>query len=133
MFEQARQWLSASGDHVFPFVVDELHTYRRTPGTEVAYLIRVLLDRIGLSPDSAQLRIIASSASLANDVSGLGYLEAFFGRDRNRFRVVGGASQPLSADAFRLVRSVAPALKKLRDDLSASTTVSLSTAADFHR
>jgi ATP-dependent helicase YprA (DUF1998 family) len=43
--------------------VDELHTYRGTPGTEVAYLIRVLLDRLGLSPESPQLRIIASSAS----------------------------------------------------------------------
>jgi len=65
IFDQTRQWLANSHDHVFHLVVDELHTYRGTPGTEVAYLIRVLLDRIGLAPDSGQLRIIASSASVA--------------------------------------------------------------------
>jgi hypothetical protein len=37
-----------------------------TPGTEVAYLIRVLLDRIGIGSDSPQLRIIASSASITS-------------------------------------------------------------------
>ena len=91
IFEQTRAWLSESSNHVFFLVVDELHTYRGTPGTEVAYLLRVLLDRIGLTPDSDQLRIIASSASLESDTSGLEYLEQFFGRDRGRFRVIGGA------------------------------------------
>ena len=92
LFEQTRAWLSESSDHVFFLVVDELHTYRGTPGTEVAYLLRVLLDRIGLTPNSDQLRIIASSASLESDISGLEYLEQFFCRDRSRFRVIGGAS-----------------------------------------
>ena len=91
IFEQTRAWLSESSNHVFFLVVDELHTYRGTPGTEVAYLLRVLLDRIGLTPDSDQLRIIASSASLESDTSGLEYLEQFFGRERGRFRVIGGA------------------------------------------
>ena len=48
IFDQTRQWLAADRSHVFHLVVDELHTYRGTPGTEVAYLIRVLLDRLGL-------------------------------------------------------------------------------------
>ena len=64
IFEQTRQWLRSDPDAVFHLVVDELHTYRGTPGTEVAYLIRLLLDRLGLEPDSKQLRILASSASL---------------------------------------------------------------------
>ncbi|MCL4851004.1 MAG: DEAD/DEAH box helicase, partial [Bryobacteraceae bacterium] len=91
VFSQTRQWLQGSPDHIFHLVVDELHTYRGTPGTEVAYLLRVLLDRLGLSPDSDQLRIISSSASLESGVTGLQYLEQFFGRNRNRFRVVGGS------------------------------------------
>ncbi len=33
---------------VFTLVVDELHMYRGTPGTEVAYLLRNLLHRLGL-------------------------------------------------------------------------------------
>jgi len=71
VFDLTRQWLAADHSRVFHFIVDELHTYRGTPGTEVAYLIRVLLERLGLTPDSPQLRIIASSASLAGDSSGL--------------------------------------------------------------
>ena len=91
IFEQTRAWLSESPDNVFYLVVDELHTYRGTPGTEVAYLLRVLLHRIGLTADSDQLRIISSSASLESGTSGLEYLEQFFGRDRGRFCVIGGA------------------------------------------
>ena len=37
IFEQTRDWLADAEDHVFHLVVDELHTYRGTPGTEVPY------------------------------------------------------------------------------------------------
>ena len=95
IFDQTRAWLAADRSHVFHLVVDELHTYRGTPGTEVAYLLRVLLDRLRLTPDSDQLRIIASSASLEAGESGREYLEEFFGRPRGRFSVVSGmASSP---------------------------------------
>ncbi len=102
IFELTRQWLAADRSRVFHLVVDELHTYRGTPGTEVAYLIRILLERLGLSPDSSQLRIIASSASLAGGTLGLDYLEQFFGRDRTRFRIVSGnipGTQPGAVEA----------------------------------
>jgi hypothetical protein len=111
IFDQTRQWLAQSRDHVFHLVVDELHTYRGTPGTEVAYLIRVLLDRLGIAADSSQLRIIASSASLESGTAGLQYLEQFFGRDRDRFRVVGGATYivpPSPVAAGALAPFVAP-------------------------
>jgi DEAD/DEAH box helicase domain-containing protein len=49
IFEETKRWLESDSSHIFHLVVDELHTYRGTPGTEVAYLIRVLLDRIGLT------------------------------------------------------------------------------------
>jgi ATP-dependent helicase YprA (DUF1998 family) len=92
IFDQTRAWLQGSPDRTFHLVVDELHTYRGTPGTEVAYLLRALLDRLGLPVDSNQLRIIASSASLEAGTTGLEYLEQFFSRDRRRFRVIGGAN-----------------------------------------
>ena len=92
IFDQTREWLAKSPQHIFHLVIDELHTYRGTPGTEIAYLLRALFDRLDLAPDSDQLRIIASSASLESGVSGLQYLEQFFGRDRNRFRIIGGSS-----------------------------------------
>ena len=111
IFDQTRQWLQTSPDHVFHLVVDELHTYRGTPGTEVAYLLRALLDRLGLAPDSDQLRIIASSASLESGTTGLQYLEQFFGRDRNRFQVIGGQAYvvpPAHSASASLAQHVAP-------------------------
>ena len=107
IFDLTRQWLQADSSRLFHLVVDELHTYRGTPGTEVAYLIRVLLERIGLSPNSNQLRIIASSASLTSDSAGLDYLEAFFGRDRSHFQIIGGNTvhpNPASVQTLRSSR-----------------------------
>ena len=95
IFSATRNWLASDERNIFHLVIDELHTYRGTPGTEVAYLLRALLDRLGLSPDHPQLRIIASSASLPDDAAGLDYLESFFGRSRSRFRVIPGQQRPI--------------------------------------
>jgi len=101
LFGQTRDWLKASPDHVFTLVVDELHLYRGTQGSEVAMVVRNLLSRLGLAPDSPQLRCIATSASLAGDGSGLGYLEEFFGVDRESFHITAGA--PLDLPALEVV------------------------------
>jgi Lhr-like helicase len=90
IFEHTKQWLQASREHVFHLVVDELHTYRGTPGTEVGYLLRALFDRIGLDPDSPQLRIIATSASIEEDDTSRKYLQEFFGRDASSFIIIPG-------------------------------------------
>lgn len=79
IFEATRQWLKRD-ESVFHLVVDELHLQRGTAGTEVAYLIRLLLHRLGLAPTSPKLRILASSASLEpGDDESLQYLSGFFG------------------------------------------------------
>jgi len=86
-------------------VVDELHLYRGTQGAEVALIVRSFLDRVGLEPDSPQLRLIGTSASL--DESGHEYLESFFGVSRNSFKMIAGkprqvaASLPINAEATR--------------------------------
>lgn len=90
MFEQTAAWLKKSPDHVLTLVVDELHAYRGTPGTEVALILRRLLDRFDLGPQSEQLRIIATSASLNDDQDGLEYLEQFFAQPREKFLVTSG-------------------------------------------
>ncbi len=100
IFDQTRTWLAADNSRVFHLVVDELHTYRGTPGTEVAYLLRVLLDRLGLNPDSEQLRIIASSASLDSGDSGREYLQSFFGRERSRFAIIDSPTTPPNPSAL---------------------------------
>src|SRR5437870_5702277 len=111
IFDQTRRWLEADHTHVFHLVVDELHSYRGTPGTEVAYLLRVLLDRLGLSPDSNQLRIIASSASLESGGAGSQYLEGFFGRDRGRFHIIGGSTVAADRTALATVQAHACAFR----------------------
>ena len=90
VFEQTASWLKSSPDHVFTLVVDELHIYRGTQGSEVAMIVRALLRRLGLSPDSVQLRVISTSASLTETKGGLDYLEQFFGLNRETFTIQPG-------------------------------------------
>ena len=90
VFESTRKWLEEDSSHIFHLVVDELHTYRGTPGTEVGYLLRAFLNRIGLNPDHPQLRIIATSASIEDDPESRQYLEDFFGKDKNQFEIISG-------------------------------------------
>lgn len=119
IFDATRDWLAADPRNTFHLVVDELHTYRGTPGTEVAYLLRVLLDRLGLHPNHDQLRIIASSASLSDDSTGLDYLEGFFGRDRSRFHVVGGQQRPIDPVHAAAISAHALALASVGSALAA--------------
>lgn len=105
MFDQTRQWLEGDPHRrdagipptrVFHLVVDELHLYRGTAGTEIAYLLRLLLNRLGISPESQQLKILASSASLDDGNATFEYLRNFFGvgasteETRERFEVISG-------------------------------------------
>jgi ATP-dependent helicase YprA (DUF1998 family) len=81
IFDATRSWLAEdSENNIFQIVIDELHLHRDSAGTEVAYLLRLLLSRLGLEPDSKQLRILASSASLDGaSVSTYDFLGGFFG------------------------------------------------------
>ena len=83
IFEDTRKWLAEDRQNVFHLVIDELHTYRGTAGTEVAYLIRILLDRLGVTPDSVQF--LATSASLEENQQSIDFLAEFFGIDKERF------------------------------------------------
>ena len=96
IFETTKAWLEKE-DSVFHLVVDELHSYRGTAGSEVAYLLRTLFDRLGLNPDSRKLRIIASSASLEGEGGKRDeereFLRQFFGRSRE-FEIIRSDPQP---------------------------------------
>lgn len=109
---KTKNWLRRDPSHIFHLVIDELHLNRGTSGTETAYLIRLLLDRLGLSPDSKQLRILSSSASLetsgAKKEESLKFLKDFFGCEFTTENIVEGRfvdshqcySSSLSADPF---------------------------------
>lgn len=106
IFEKTRLWLKQDPwrqdrhgmpSRRFHLVVDELHLYRGTAGTEVAYLVRLLLHRLGLTPDSPQLQILASSASLDSaDADSSKFLREFFGTDS--ISIVAGSVEPVQED-----------------------------------
>ena len=109
IFQQTREWLAEDREtNRFHLVVDELHTYRGTPGTEVGYLLRTLIERLGLWPDSPQLRVIATSASMeAKDPRSVEYLQEFFGKSGSSFRIIEGTpgrfpTAPRTPEATRL-------------------------------
>lgn len=95
IFSKTRDWLRADRTRSISLVVDELHLYRGTQGAEVSMIVRALCDRLGLEPDSRQLKIIATSASLDDDRAE--YLERFFGTNRDAFVTVPGRPRSVSA------------------------------------
>jgi hypothetical protein len=95
IFDRTREWLKKDGS-VFHLIVDELHLYRGTAGTEVAYLLRLLLQRLELHPGHPKLRILASSASLEpDDPQSREFLEQFFGTQWHPEQIIPGNLEPI--------------------------------------
>lgn len=89
MFDLTRTWLNENPDVKFTLIIDELHMYRGTAGTEIAYLIRALRHRLGLDTRPDRLRILAASASL-EEHRDRAFLGQFFGVDSDRFAILPG-------------------------------------------
>ncbi|WP_307771286.1 DEAD/DEAH box helicase [uncultured Treponema sp.] len=88
IFEKTKKWLQEDPNHIFTLVIDELHTYRGTAGTEVSYIIRVLLNRLGLSSNSKQVRFLSSSASMSKCERTDNFISDFFGVSKDTFEVI---------------------------------------------
>ncbi|WP_240547469.1 helicase-related protein [Mesorhizobium tianshanense] len=123
IFEQTKSWLQSNPANTFTLVVDELHSYRGTQGTEVALVVRNMLDRLGLVPGSKQLRCIGTSASLDGE-AGKEYLEQFFGVDRQSFSIFAGearkfpASLPVDPEAVQVKELLGGTADEAREALS---------------
>lgn len=85
IFRATREWLETDPQAYFYLAIDELHLQRGSPGTEVSYLLKMLLSELGLTRPELKhkLRILCSSASLPNSGSegeqSLDYLWDLFG------------------------------------------------------
>lgn len=90
-FESTRRWLEDPANR-FTLVVDELHTYRGTAGSEVAYLLRHLKRRLGLDERPDQFRVLAASASL-DPKRDEDYLHEFFAVAPGSFVFVEGTNK----------------------------------------
>jgi len=115
IFDKTRAWLECKTEfdkelteeqkenekkeRIFHIIIDELHLYRGGSGSEIAYLIRMLLNRLGLTPDSDQLRILASSASLEGD-EGKDFLKSFFGVEKKEIRIIEGKEEKPEAEQY---------------------------------
>ena len=67
VFEKTADWLRKCSDEVISLIVDESHLYRGTAGTEVGYMIRLLVERLGLASAPERLQVLTGSASLKKD------------------------------------------------------------------
>lgn len=113
MLEETKKWLECTTDwdlknlsdtqrakekqeRIFHIVIDELHLYRGTPGTEISYLLRLLYSRLALDPSSSKVRFLASSASLDGQEGSREYedsqsfLKGFFGINKD-MKVIDGS------------------------------------------
>ncbi|WP_216634582.1 DEAD/DEAH box helicase [Gloeomargarita lithophora] len=93
IFDSTKKWLESDLENKFYLIVDELHAYRGTSGTEVAYILRLLYHRLGLTANSPQLRILTTTASLEAGQEGNDFLRQFFGRGDFCF-ITGAQTQP---------------------------------------
>ncbi len=131
IFASTRQWLESDPDAYFYLVIDELHLQRGSPGTEVGYLLRMLLSELGLTRPEHQhkLRILCSSASLPLEgkagQQSLDYLWGLFGttgigdsatRQDWASAIVKGESPPLKKETFSgNVDALCDALREAKD------------------
>ena len=90
MFEATRRWLEETPGARLTLVLDEAHTYTGAKGTEVAYLIRRLKERLGIGTGSDSFRAIATSASIPAGADGdlLRFVSSLFDEPGNRFSLI---------------------------------------------
>ena len=80
----------------------KLHLYRGTTGSEIAYLLRLLLNRLGLAPDSPKLRVVGASASLQPDnPKSQTFLSEFFGSNWTRSQIIPGRPTEVPSHKFK--------------------------------
>src|SRR5690606_36691979 len=131
-FDSTRRWLAEHPQERFTLVVDELHLYRGTAGTEVAYLIRSLKRRLGISQQPHRLRVLGASASLDPDRD-RDYLEEFFGVDADSFEFIAGATHSprrASPDISDVADTLAQAADKAPDPATATRILADTGAAE---
>lgn len=140
IFEQTREWLGQSKDHVLTLVLDEAHTYTGARGTEVAYLIRRLFERLEVGPEQA--RCIATSATLGETAQASRRVRRFaselFGHPEDRFTVIRAETEaipqdlpPPTPEELKAFASFQESLERsVEDDGSADTRQRMTTGAE---
>ncbi len=92
IFDKTREWLARNRDQVLYLVLDEAHLYRGAQGTEVALLIRRLLERLDLAgaDRAGQLRVAITSASFSSPERAVEFAAQLVGRPKTSFKPIDG-------------------------------------------
>ena len=101
MIGQTRKWLEEDKNNIFYLVLDELHSYRGTGGTEISYIVKSFIQKLGLTPDHDQLQIIATTASLSPS-DGQAFLSDFFGTSKE-FQIINGPEEKVDQTSIERV------------------------------
>ena len=128
IFSQTANWLTESPDNKFTLILDELHMYRGTPGTEIRFLVRNLLDRLGIAESPEKVRFLAASASTGGEQEKFDkFIEGFFAQPRDRFAVIPGSVNLPGFDASPL-QSVADDLADVGRNVEADASTADATS-----
>jgi ATP-dependent helicase YprA (DUF1998 family) len=98
LWDATQHWLIEDHSRFITIVLDEAHMYSGARGTEVAYLLRRLRDRLGVN--QAQIRYIATSATLGEGEGSERIVKSFagnlFGASPDSFKIIRTEIEPTS-------------------------------------
>ena len=67
IWSDTKKWLESSSDNKLLFIIDEAHMYRGSSGGEVAFLIRRLFHKLGITRDRVQFILTTASMPDRNE------------------------------------------------------------------
>ena len=97
IFAHTRAFFERHPGEIFYLILDEAHLYRGANGTEVAYLIRRLLDRLGLP--ASRVVFIATSASFSNGEAAAKFVARLTSLDPTAITTLTGEKRPFEPAA----------------------------------
>ena len=119
IFARTREWLETAPDARFTLVLDEAHTYSGAKGTEVAYLVRRLKERLGLESGDERFRAIATTASVpqGRDNDLCRFVADLFGEPATRFTLIHAATNVQSSHPPQATEPILNAFASFHRDL----------------
>lgn len=126
IWDITKQWLKQSPSHLLTLVLDEAHMYTGARGTEVAYLLRRLCDRLDVG--RKQIRFVATSATLGEGRGAEEAVKTFasrlFGPEHSSFEVIRAQTEHLEEEDLGTVEHFRQVMADLQKTLEQGTDIS---------
>jgi ATP-dependent helicase YprA (DUF1998 family) len=102
LFDATKAWLEQSPEERLMLILDEAHLYRGAGGSEVALLIRRLIDRLSISPE--RLQVICTTASFSDHAEAPKFAAQLTGKSPEEFVAVLGDLKKRPSEATGTAR-----------------------------